>query len=1074
MPRKPTISKLLRTTAAGISLIAAPAVLLAAPSPPSRKAPVASAAKTAIEFDRDVRPILSENCFKCHGFDEKSRQGGLRLDTPEGSFAALAGGRRAIAPGHPDTSELVKRIRLTRGPKMPPESSGKVLKPAQIEILTRWVQQGARYAPHWAFVPPKRPAFPPVQDARWVRNPIDRFVLARLEREKLKPSPEADRSTLIRRLSLDLRGLPPTLAEVNRFLGDRRSDAYERLVDEFLASPHYGERMALRWLDLARYADTHGYHIDSHRDMWLWRDWVISAYNKNIPFDQFTIEQLAGDLLPNATREQRIATGFNRNHPINFEGGAIPEEYHAAYIFDRIDTTATTWMALTLRCTQCHDHKYEPFTQREFYKLFAFFHNVPEKGLDGQRGNAAPFLKVPSSEQEKEQAELQRKIADLDTASKARASETAQERAEWEKSVLAGSGDRAAEGLVARFPLDETVVGTAVRSEGGKRVSARLVGTPGFAEGKVAGALRLDGNSSAQAELGDFERDQPFSYGAWVKPTGREAMAVISRMDDAAANRGWDLYLQDGKVYVHLISEWEGNAIRLNTRDAVIGTDWAHVFATYDGSSKASGVKIYVNGKPAATVTTHDRLSGSIRTQRLLQIGRRTPGAPFKGLIDDVRLYERSLDATEVLDIAGLDSVRPLIAVEPGKRTPEQTTAILRYFLDSRDPAYAKLSADLAAARARVTEIENAIPTVMVMEEMAKPRETHVLIRGQYDRRGDAVTAGFPAAIPAPATPGKQPNRLDLARWLVSPDHPLTARVAVNRYWEIYFGQGIVKTTENFGLQGDRPSHPELLDWLATEFIRTGWDVKAMQRLIVSSATYRQVSVSRPELKHRDPENQLLAHGPRMRLPAELIRDQALALSGLFAPKVGGPSVKPYHPAGLWEELAFGGNFTAQTYVQDHGDALYRRTMYTFWKRTCPPPSLTTFDAPDREFCVVRRGVTNTPLQALVLWNDPTYVEAARHFAQRLMTEVSASPEDRIRYAYRLALCRSARPVEVQVMLGVYRDQLARYRADRTQAEKLLAVGESPRNKALDVAEHAAWTSVASVLLNLDEVISKN
>jgi hypothetical protein len=1040
-------------------------------------APVNTAGPPRVDFDRDVRPILAENCYKCHGFDAKTRQADLRLDVREEATRTRPSRRRAVAPRSAAASELLRRVALTGHGRMPPESAGKALSAAQIATLRRWIEAGAGYAQHWSFVPPRRLDPPSPRSTGWVRNPIDRFILARLEAEKLSPSPEADRTTLCRRVSLDLTGLPPTPREIATFLGDTRPGAYERMVDRYLASPHYGERMAVKWLDLARYADTHGYHIDSHRDMWLWRDWVIRAFNENKPFDQFTIEQLAGDLLPNPTRDQRIATGFNRNHPINFEGGAIPEEYQAAYIFDRIDTTATTWMALTMRCGQCHDHKYDPLTQKDFYRFYAFFNNVPEKGLDGTKGNAVPFLKVASTEQEAGLAEADRKIAEMDGAVKARAAAAAPARAAWEIAALstAANSPEISSGLLARYALDESE-GSQIGDSAGGATNGRVRGTVNRAPGKFGNALWLDGSS--YAELGGalgFERTDAASYGAWVNPRGSEAMTMLSRMDDADNHRGWDLYLQDGKVYVHLIHRWEQDAIRVNTRQRIEVNKWSHVFATYDGGSKASGIRIYIDGKAADLEVTHDRLTGTIRTEKPAVIGRRTPGAPFRGGIDDVRIYGRALAAHEVAQIAGFDAILHVLRIARERRSADQQATVEKYYLETFDPEYQRAAAELASWRQKRTEIEAAIPNTMVMEELPQPRPTHILVRGQYNRPGEAVTAGLPAVLATAGTgPGQRLNRLDLARWLVGPNHPLTARVAVNRYWEMYFGAGLVRTAENFGIQGERPSHPELLDWLATEFIRTGWDVKAMQKLILTSSSYRQSARVTPELKRRDPENRLVARGPRQRLSAEFIRDQALAVSGLLVPAIGGPSVKPYHPAGLWEEMAFGGGFTAQKYEQDHGDKLYRRSMYTFWKRTVPPPTMQTFDAPDREVCIVRRSVTNTPLQALVLLNDPTYIEASRKLAERVLTEVAASPADRIRYAYRLLMCRQPAGHELRVLLGLYETQLAAYRKDPEAAKKLLAVGEAKRDERLQPAEAAAWTSVMSVMLNLDEAISKN
>lgn len=1063
--------KFLTLTRAGIALSALllPAALaLAAQSKPAAKPALAAA--EPVDFDRDVRPILADNCLTCHGFDANTRQAGLRLDTAEGAYQKLPSGAFAIVPGKPKQSTFIHRI---DSGSMPPASSGKKLTPAQIETLRKWVAQGAKYEAHWAFVPPQRPAVPDVRYQQWALNPIDRFVLARLEREGLKPSPAADRRALIRRLALDLTGLPPTLSEVDAFLADRSPNAYEKVVDRLLASPHYGERMALKWLDLARYADTHGYHIDSHRDMWRWRDWVIDAFNQNKSFDQFTLEQLAGDMLPNATLQQKIATGFNRNHPINFEGGAIPEEYHAAYIFDRIDTTATTWMGLTLRCSQCHDHKYEPLTQKDFYRFYAFFHNVPENGLDGRTGNAAPFIKAPLPWHTEKLAEYDRQIGSLEQAARERATETAAAQAAWEKTVDVSTLSPVTEGLVAHFGLDERS-GAQLRNIAAGQAAGTLRGGEGaWAAGKFGGALDLNGQVYADLGAGiTLERTDKFSYGAWVHPTDNGQMTVLSRMDDAANHRGWDLYLGGGKVFVHLIHQWEGNAIRVNTKKPIPLNQWTHVFATYDGSSKAAGVKIYVNGKAVELDLTHDKLSGSIVAKTPVHIGRRGPGAPFKGKIDEVRIYGRELSASEVERLAGFEALRQILTTAADQRTDEQKAALSRFYLETFDAPYHRISTELTAARTKRTELDNSIPTTMVMQEMEKPRDTFILVRGEYNKKGEKVTPGIPGALPQLSD--YPPNRLGLAQWLVHPQHPLTARVAVNRFWQMYFGHGIVRTPENFGVQGERPTHPELLDWLATEFIRSGWDVKALQRLIVTSNTYKQASRVSPELLAKDPDNMLLARGPRFRLPAEFVRDQALAVAGLLVPKIGGPSVKPYHPPGLWEEIAFGGNFTAQKYEQDHGEALWRRSMYTFWKRTCPPPSLQTFDAPEREFCVVQRSATNTPLQALVLMNDTQFVEASRKFAERIMSEVAATPRDRIHYAFRLALARPATGIELRALLEVYEAQLAEYRKDREAAKKLVSVGEAPRNESLDVAELAAWTSVANAIFNLDEMITKN
>lgn len=798
---------------------------------------------------------------------------------------------------------------------MPPLNSTKKLTPRQIKVLQAWIAQGAKYDTHWSFKKPQRPLIPTAPASTtpdlarmwktWPRNDVDRFLLTKMTEHGLRPSPEADRRTLIRRVSFDLTGLPPTPQEVNAFLYDQHPDAYERLVDRLLASPHYGERMTLAWLDLARYADTHGFHIDSQRDMWRWRDWVIDSFNRNQPYDQFTIEQIAGDLLPNATQAQKIATGFNRNHPINFEGGAIPEEYQTAYIVDRIDTTATTFLGLTMRCAQCHDHKYDPITQKDYYRFYGYFNSIKELGLDGQTGNAVPYMKAPTPDQAQKLDTLNAHLTALEGAQKARGAELAPALAEWKQKTLPtlATTPAVANGLAAHFGFDEGK-GEAVTDALGKS-SGTIKGKAAWGEGKLGGALTLDGKTIVDAGTSlRFDRQDKFSYGAWVFPTGDGAKTVISRMDESADFRGWDLYLDGGNAYVHLISKWDSNAIRVNTKGGVPQNEWHHVFVTYDGSSKAKGVHIYIDGKPAELEITHDALSGSIVTEKPVIIGRRSASAAFMGRLDELRVYNRELSAAEVAELTQSDTLRGWAQTPDAKRTPEQQSALADYFLTKNDSSYRKIVAEVGAARKERDDYDKTIPTSMVMEEMDKPRDTFMLARGQYDQHGAKVTPATPSFLPALATEAKG-TRLELARWLASSDNPLTARVEVNRLWQMLFGTGLVKTAEDFGTQGERPSHPELLDWLATEFVRTGWDVKNMVRLFVTSAAYRQSSHVTKEGLSLDPENRLLARAPRIRLQAEFLRDQALAVSGLLSSKIGGPSVKPYQPAGLWEELSF-------------------------------------------------------------------------------------------------------------------------------------------------------------------------
>jgi hypothetical protein len=1037
--------------------------------------PIRKAAPPKVDFNHDIRPILAQNCFACHGPDETKRKARLRLDLYDIAVHPAKSGAIAIVPGSADRSEVIKRTTSQdEDERMPPIKTGKKLTAEQVEMLRRWIDQGAEYKTHRFFVAPQKPELPTVKNKAWPRNPIDYFVLARLDQEGLKPAAEANKRALIRRVKLDLIGLPPTPMEVEEFLSDHSPNAYERLVDRFLASPHYGERMAVDWLDAARFADTHGYHIDSGRDMTHWRDWVINAYNRNQPYDQFTVEQIAGDLLPAATREQKVASGFNRNNMINFEGGAIPEEYHAAYLIDRVNTTTRVWLGLTVACAQCHDHKYDPITQKDYYRLFAFFNNVPENSLDGDKGNAIPLLLLADPEKAQKLAELRQEVGVSEEHVKKLETELPAAQAALEAEWLANPGQHASSaGLRALFSFDKTT----------EKVNAETVVTeahrhgtnePVWASGKLGQALEFDGTSEWVEGGNDFgpDRTDSFSFGAWVRKN-EEHGAILSKMEPEPSSRGFDLVLAKGKLLVRLIHGQPGNALRVQTRDSVAQNAWFHAFATYDGSSKAAGIKIYVDGKQKEMEILEDDLTESITNAVTVHIGSGLDTNFLKGALDEVRIYGRAIESAEVAELAA-EPVRLIVAVPKSDRTEEQKTELATYVHEHRAPALLAAERELKARRQAEEELEKTIPNTMVMEEMDKSRDTFVLERGQYDKPGEKVSPGIPGVFGS-LPEGTPANRLGLARWLVSSTNPLTARVMVNRFWQMYFGTGIVKTSEDFGTQGDWPSHPELLDWLAIQFVRSGWNVKAMQKLIVTSAAYRQSSASTPECSAKDPENRLLAHGPRQRLQAEFIRDQALAVSGLLNDSIGGASVSPYQPPGLWEELASredGKKWTAQTYTQSHGPDLYRRTMYTFWKRTSPPPTLSTFDAPDRETCTVRRLRTNTPLQALILMNDPTYVEASRKLAERLLTEAN-SDKQRVELAFQLALSRAPAKKEVAILLRIVQAQLAVYRNDQHAAMQLLDVGEAARNQNLDAAQLAAWTVVANVILNLDETISK-
>ncbi len=1013
-----------------------------------------------VDFNRDIRPILSDNCFACHGPDEGKRMAGIRLDTKEGALAALT-------PGRPETSRLYLRV-AHADPKqrMPPLSTGRTLNTQQVELIQKWIAGGAEWKIHWSYEKPERRELPAVKNKRWARNAIDNFVLATLEKENLPPSAEADRVTLLRRLSLDLTGLPPTPAEVDLFAKDKSANAYEKQVERLLASPHYGERMAMPWLDVARYADTHGFHIDSHRDMWPWRDWVIRAFNSNMPFDRFTVEQLAGDLLPNATVDQKIASGFNRNHMINYEGGAIPDEYLVEYVADRSETTSTVWMAMTMTCARCHDHKYDPIKQKDYYRMFAFFNSVKEKGLDGRDGNADPLLRLPSGEQQK-------RLDDLTARIKTRDAELTDEKVkpaleQWEKQRLAllnyaaPAGLR--EGLLAHYEMD----GTVNDHSGAYRHGLVLRGEPAMVLTSVGKATLFP--TTSRVALGKMEFGDEYSIAAWLVQGHHEPQTVLQQAGRLSV--WWDAseplpHLRQG---AHLHVETPGAHVR--TRDRLVQAEQYHVAILH---SQAGGVTIRINGQPVPVVREAE---SSVKRGEpgVLAIGEEKDTDQrngFRGRIADLRIYSRLLAENELRYLAVDHRLAHMLTVPVKLRPKELTQRLREHYLAHVAPAETKAAwADLKQLREQKAQLDDAIPNTMVMSEMEKPRETFVLTRGDYRNHGETVTPNVPAVLP-PLAANAKPDRLALANWLVDPQHPLTARVAVNRYWQNYFGIGLVKSSENFGTQGDAPSHPELLDWLATEFQRTGWDVKAMQRFIVTSATYRQSSKTTAALTERDPENRLLARMSRFRLSAELVRDNALAISGLLNRKIGGQSSYPYQPPGIWEEISRGEIFSAQVYKESKGEDLYRRGMYWFWKRTAPPASLSTFDAPDREKCVVRRSVTNTPLQALTLLNDPTYIEASRVLAQNVLREAGTDPSKRLTLAFRRVTGRVPDTREAKVLSDLAAKQMARYARDPKGALALVSIGETPVDKALPAAELAAWTNVATVLLNMDEAITK-
>lgn len=1028
-------------------------------------------------------------------------------------MSKLKSGDHAIVPGDLEHSTLVARVTSNDADEvMPPPKEGKPLSKEQVETLVRWVKEGAPWKNHWSFIPPEKPVVPEVKRAEWPANPIDRFILAAIEKAGFSPAPEADRATLLRRVTFDLTGLPPTPEEVDAFVADQSPDAFEKVVDRLLASEHFGERMTMNWLDLARYADTNGYHFDGVRFMWLWRNWVINAFNRNKPYDVFTVEQLAGDLLPNATRDQRLASGFLRNNMTNDEGGADPDEYLNKYVADRVTTMGAIWLGMTVGCAECHDHKFDPLKTKEFYELYAFFHNVPEKGLDRIRtDNPPPRLPVPTAQQAVQFVEADFAVRDAEKTLQDRSNELGETQEKWERETIA-SPPAAPDnrGLAARLTFDESLavgssptqaVATATTvsprnaSEETKGAAAKFVrdDKPDFTEGRLGKALKFDGRMHLDLEwTPSFDVTNAFSYGAWVKV--ESSGAILSKMEKGPGVRGFDLYVQDSHFEVHLAHLAPDDMIKVKTKDKLEGESWRHILATYDGSGKAAGVKLYVNGKLREVDVEKDGLKGSIANAESVRIGSRHGEGHFKGQLDDVRFYGRALNAEDARLIA-FEGMLPIVSKSRGKRSEEERADLQRFYKENYAVDYLRSEAALAQARKTKNDLIAAIPTSMIMEEMDPPRETYRLVRGDFRNKGERVFPATPAYLPpirkaqvsneegrlklsfgeSKAAAGWIPNRLDLAAWLLSPEHPLTARVTVNRYWAMLFGTGLVKTINDFGSQGEWPTHPELLDWLACRF-RDGearganpvaaWDVKALIRLMVTSRTYRQSTVATPEKAEHDPYNRLLARSPRVQLDAEFVRDNALAVSGLLNAKIGGPSVKPYQPPGLWDG-------TDSVFVQDHGADLYRRGMYVFWRRSAHYPAFATFDAPNREVCTFVRQRTQTPLQSLVLMNEPSFVECARNLAQRVMEEEPSDITRRIARAFRLTLGRMAASDEIATLQRTYEQQLATFESNPKSAEEWLKAGESKIPEDLDKTKLAAMTAVANVLLNLNETITR-
>lgn len=1153
-----------------------------------------NAADPQVNFSREIRPILSQHCFACHGPDDQTRKAKLRLDTKEGAISSKDD-VHIIKPGSSGESELFKRLTSSDPDEvMPPPKDGKKVSVAEIELIKKWIDQGAKWETHWAFEKPVRPELPAVQDGSWPKNEIDFFVLEKLEREKLKPQPEAEKSTLLRRATLDTTGLPPTVEELDAYLADGSPDAYEKVVNRLVDSTRYGEQMARYWLDGARYADSHGYHIDSTRSIWKYREWVIDAFNKNMPFDQFTIEQLAGDLLPEATPSQKIGSGYVRCNMSTGEGGAIEEEYRAKYAFDRLETTSTMWLGLTMTCARCHTHKYDPVTHKEYYSLLSFFNNLEEPVMDGNKPNPDPYLKVPSRNQAERLAALKDSISKTQQIVDGKIPELDARQLEWQKkwhhqltqgwSPLDLSASSARKETVFSKGEDNTLVSETAAEEitwtltapqsGGEVGGFRLeIVPPTKLEGDQAREKTTLRVSEFEAELTEKDgKTRKLSISEAASDSSNESSSFRNAIDNKA-DTAWALTFsrgeshsavlalkdpttvpQDAKITIRLKlkgreSESALRRFRISAatspeliaslfpvrvqpwkvigpfktadyqtaldeefppekeldftksypgvRDPIRWNDQpgyedgkSHVFVQYLHGINGA---YYFHRKIQAAVAT--KLEISMRADDLSRVwlnNKEVARQSKKASVGDgpLRLTlnlspgENSLLVKVVnhqgecrfrfdsflADPNALPTSVAVILASSGEPEGQDAKTVLHHYRSVHSPEWKRDAEQLVLWREEMEALDRSIPTTLVAKESATYRETRILMRGEYDQLGEVVARGVPAILP-PLPKDAPTNRLGLAQWLVQPEHPLVARVVVNRFWQQYFGTGLVKTTEDFGMQSEPPSHPALLDWLATEFVRSGWNIKHIQKLILTSATYRQSSAAAPALYSRDPENRLLARGPRFRIDAESLRDTALALGGLLVEEVGGPSVKPFQPAGLWEAVSFN---NSQKYEQDSGEAQYRRSLYIHWKRQSPPPNMLLFDAPTREYCVVRRPRTNTPLQALALLNDPQFVEASRGFGYRLLCHEAADDRSRLAYAFRVATARNPSSDELETLLDVLKKQEADFTKNPAAADQFLAIGDWKPENTVNKPKLAAWTTVAGLILNLDETVTKN
>jgi len=1018
-----------------------------------------------VDFNRDIRPLLSDHCYACHGPSEKSRKADLRFDTNEGANKLADSGLRVVEPGAAARSELFQRIASSDHDElMPPPEFNLPLNDAQINLVKRWIEEGGEWGEHWAFAPLVSPEPPKTHNNDWPRNEVDQFVLARLESEGLQPAGEARKERLLRRVTMDLTGLPPTLAEADAFLADESPGAYEQAVDRLLASPAYGERMALEWLDVARYADTYGYQADRFNHLWPWRDWVVRAFNDNLPYDKFITWQLAGDLLPNATRDQRLATAFNRNHRQTNEGGSINEEFRVEYNADRVKTMGMAFLGMSMDCARCHEHKYDPISHEDYYKLFAFFNSTDESGLYSHFTDSIPnptLLLYPDDATETRHEALRNQIAT--EAPKLKAAGAKQTRAFKDWLVSKPGLDDPIPGLVGSFSFEAIEKNQAANAANAKAPGV-LKDSPKRVDGRFGKALEFTGENSVDiAGIAEFDRDDPFSLSLWIRTVEKLDRIIVlhrCRAGSDAGSRGYELLLEDGRAAFGLTHFWPGNAMKIATRDELPLNQWIHIGVTYDGSSRAAGLRIFIDGIPAATAVGKDTLFKTIAYEKEkmkvpLQLAARFRGRGFKdGMIDELKIFDRELSALEMQTLG--------TGVSLSDAAKGATPATLRELHRLRfDTEYARQAAALRKLRTEENDLINDVPEIMAMGDLPQQRPTYVLTRGVYDAPGERVEPGVPESF-LEFDDRLPRNRLGLARWLTDPRHPLTARVTVNRYWQLFFGRGICATTEEVGSQGERPTHPELITWLARDFVDSGWNTKALHKKIVMSATYRQSATGSMEAIQRDPENKLLARGPGHRWSAETIRNNALAASGMLRHKMGGPSDQSHDQAehrGAAKKEVVGKNF--------------RRSLYLYVKRTAPSPYLITFDGTSREDCIARRQRTNTPLQALVTLNDELFAEAARRLAVRMVEEGGDKLDGRIQLAFRSLTGRRADERELRVLKQLHAEQVGLFQKDAKAANEFFNAGGKGAKADQRTIELASLAVVANAIMNFDETLMK-